>query len=250
MSIRMGIFKFCGIKEAFSGENKINLGKEGFKMDKKVKFSDQPMRVKIIYSIVVAVLCISAIVIGTLSVANNKDEQPNVENPPESEGAGEGEGENEGENTPTEPEKVVYTMPAAGEIVKVHSLDTPVFSATLGDWRIHKGVDISCEAGTEVYSVAKGEVSAIYQDPFLGRTVEITHEGGIKSVYSNLGNENVAVNVGDKIDGGTLIGVVGDTSLTELADESHLHFEMKLDDVSVNPLDYIPYKSSGTGAEA
>lgn len=215
-------------------------------MEKKVKFSDQPMRVKIIYSIVVAVLCISAIVIGTLSVANQKDDTPDTQAPPAD---NEDIGESEGDGAPAEPEKVVYNMPTSGKIVKSHSLDTPVFSQTLGDWRIHKGVDISCEAGTEVYSVAKGEVSAIYQDPFLGRTVEITHEGGMKSVYSNLKNEDIAVNVGDKIDGGTLIGVVGDTSLTELADESHLHFEMKLNDVSVNPLDYISQKSEN-GATA
>jgi murein DD-endopeptidase MepM/ murein hydrolase activator NlpD len=214
-------------------------------MEKKVKFSDQPMRVKIIYSIVVAVLCISAIVIGTLSVANKKDETQTPITPPASDGSSEENGGGGADNTPQKPEKVVYNMPASGEIVKSHSLDTPVFSATLGDWRIHKGIDISCEVGTEVYSVAKGEVSAIYKDPFLGRTVEITHEGGVKSVYSNLKNEEVAVNVGDKIDGGTLIGVVGDTSLTELADESHLHFEMKLNDVSVNPLDYISQKSEG-----
>ena len=212
-------------------------------MEKKVKFSDQPMRVKIIYSIVVAVLCISAIVIGTVSVANKKDKTPENEVPP-TEGTGDNEGDLGGEenDTPT-PEKVVYTMPAVGEIVKSHSLDTPVFSATLGDWRIHKGIDVSCEVGTEVFSVAKGEVSAIYQDPFLGRTVEITHEGGIKSIYSNLKNEDIAVNVGDKVDGGTLIGVVGDTSLTELADEPHLHFEMKAGEVSVNPLDYITGKN-------
>ena len=210
-------------------------------MEKKVKFSDQPMRVKIIYSIVVAALCISAIVIGTMSSASKKDKTPNTETPP-SDGAGDNTGEGDiggDENSTPVPEKVVYTMPAKGEIVKSHSLDTPVFSATLGDWRIHKGIDVSCEVGTEVYSVAKGEVSAIYQDPFLGRTVEITHEGGIKSIYSNLKNEDICVNVGDKVDGGTLIGVVGDTSLTELADESHLHFEMKAGDVSVNPLDYI-----------
>ena len=210
-------------------------------MEKKVKFSDQPMRVKIIYSIVVAALCISAIVIGAMSSASKKDNTPSTETPP-SDGAGDNTGEGDiggDENSTPVPEKVVYTMPCQGEIVKSHSLDTPVFSATLGDWRIHKGIDVSCEVGTEVFSVAKGEVSAIYQDPFLGRTVEITHEGGIKSIYSNLKNEDIAVNVGDKVDGGTLIGVVGDTSLTELADESHLHFEMKAGDVSVNPLDYI-----------
>ena len=94
----MQFFGKIGIKASVLDENKINLGKEGIKMEKKVKFSDQPMRVKIIYSIVVAVLCISAIVIGTLSVANKKDETPNTENPPVGDGSGENEGgENEGE---------------------------------------------------------------------------------------------------------------------------------------------------------
>ena len=39
------------------------------------------------------------------------------------------------------------------------------------------------------------------------------------------------------------IGVIGDTSLSELADEPHLHFEVKVGDVSVNPLDYISEES-------
>jgi murein DD-endopeptidase MepM/ murein hydrolase activator NlpD len=214
-------------------------------MEKKVKFSEQPMRVKIIYSVVVAILCITAIVIATVSVANKKEEKPNDANPPASDG-----GENEdGENEPApEPEKVVYTMPVSGEIAKAHSLDTPVFSETLGDFRVHRGIDISCEEGTEVFSVAKGEVSAVYQDHFLGRTVEITHEGGVKSIYSNLSNEKIAVSVGDSVAGGQLIGTVGDTSLTELADESHLHFEMRLNDASVDPLDYIPYEAKENAA--
>ena len=83
----------------------------------------------------------------------------------------------------------------------------------------------------------------MYNDPFLGKTVEITHDGGIVSIYSNLSATDVSVSVGDKVISGAKIGTVGDTSLIELADEPHVHFEVKVGDVSVNPLDYITEES-------
>ena len=82
-------------------------------------------------------------------------------------------------------------------------------------------------------------MTKVFNDPFLGKTVEITHTGNIVSIYSNLDNNGVTVKVGDKVSSGDKIGVVGDTSLSELADESHLHFGIKVSGVSVNPLDYI-----------
>ena len=69
--------------------------------------------------------------------------------------------------------------------------------------------------------------------------MEIDHGGEIVSIYSNLGATGIAVKEGDLIESGDLIGVVGDTSLSELADEPHLHFGVKVSGVSVNPLDYI-----------
>ena len=128
----MLFLKKCGIKLRVLAENKINQGKEGKGMEKRIKFSEQPLRVKIIYSVVVAVLCITAIVIATISVANKKEEMPSDPTPPsDTDSSDEGGAE---ENIPSEPEKVVYTAPIDGEIVKSHSLDTPVFSATLGDF--------------------------------------------------------------------------------------------------------------------
>ena len=59
------------------------------------------------------------------------------------------------------------------------------------------------------------------------------------SVYSNLSNTGIAVKEGEIVASGSKIGLVGDTSLSELADESHLHFAVKVNGVSVNPLDYI-----------
>ena len=215
-------------------------------MDKKVKFSEQPTKVKVIYGAAVAILCITAIIIGIVSVASRKNPKP--EQTPPTDGAGENEGEeapgteDEGSGEGTVTEKPRFTSPVVGTVEKSHSLEVPVFSNTLGDWRIHTGIDIAAEEGTEVYAAADGVVSRVWSDPFHGKSVEITHEGGIVSVYSNLAGE-VSVKEGDTVASGALIGKVGDTSLAELADEPHIHFEIKLEGVSVNPLDYISEES-------
>jgi murein DD-endopeptidase MepM/ murein hydrolase activator NlpD len=52
--------------------------------------------------------------------------------------------------------------------------------------------------------------------------------------------------VGDEVCLGDKIGVVGDSSLSELAEEPHLHFEVLLKDVKVNPLDYITEESKSS----
>ena len=214
-------------------------------MDKQIKFSEQPTKVKIIYVAVLAVLCITAVVIGIVSVASKKEEAPEpTPNPPVSDGAdsGTGDGTNSGEEN-KKPEKLTMTSPVVGEITKSHSLDMPVFSATLNEWRVHTGIDISAEEGAEVFAAAAGTVSRVYSDPFLGKTVEITHDGGVVSVYSNLENTGITVSEGQAVSAGAKIGVVGDTSLSELADEAHLHFAVKVNGVSVNPLDYISEES-------
>ncbi len=216
------------------------------KMDKQIKFSEQPMKVKIIYVAVLAVLCITAVVIGIVSVASKKDEVPDgTENPPVSDGSGENtdNGGDTGEEENKKPEKLTMTSPVVGEITKSHSLDMPVFSTTLNEWRVHTGIDISAAEGSEVFAAASGTVSRVYSDPFLGKTVEITHDGGIVSVYSNLQNTGIEVSEGQAVSAGAKIGLVGDTSLSELADEGHLHFAVKVNGVSVNPLDYISEES-------
>ena len=211
-------------------------------MDKKIKFSEQPTKVKIVYSAVIAILCLTAIVVGIVAAASRKD-NGQIENPSENEGEGnvtdgENNGEGNGEGDAEGQAPTSYVAPLVGTVAKYHDIETPVFSNTLDEYRIHTGIDISCEDGSEVYAAADGVVSAVRQDVFLGKTVEITHGGGVVSVYCNLA-DSVKVSVGDEVKSGDKIGVVGDTSLTELADEPHLHFEIKVNGVSVNPLDYI-----------
>jgi murein DD-endopeptidase MepM/ murein hydrolase activator NlpD len=224
-------------------------------MENKIKFSDQPRKVKIVYGAVIAVLCITAVVIGIMSAANRNTELPEDEpvlNIPGVDNDGEealkptptpdGDGNKE-ENKDEAPKKLSFVSPVVGEVMKGHSLEMPVFSDTLQEWRVHTGIDISADEGSQVYASEEGMVTKVYSDPFLGKTVEITHDGGITTVYSNLESGNVAVKEGDTVNCGTLIGYVGDSSLSELADEAHLHFALRVNGVSVNPLDYLSEES-------
>ena len=215
-------------------------------MENKIKFSDQPRKVKIIYGAVIAVLCITAVVLGIVSAAS-RNNQPPIDDEPVLNLPTGGNTENDTEaNLPTEeeptpetPKTLSFVSPLVGEVMKGHSLEVPVFSDTLQEWRVHTGIDISAEEGTAVYSSEEGVVTKVYSDPFLGKTVEVSHEGGITTIYSNLDTSSVAVKEGDSVKLGTLLGHVGDSSLSELADEPHLHFALKVNGVSVNPLDYI-----------
>lgn len=218
-------------------------------MDTKFRFSDQPRRIKIIYAAVISVLCVTAVIIGIVSAAQRKNNTPiddavgNLPSISEDEDNAGNEAQVPDEDTGSEnentPQKLTFVSPVVGEVTKHHSIDTPVFSNTLNEWRVHTGIDISADEGAEVFCSADGVVTKVYSDPLLGKTVEVTHEGGIVSSYSNLATASISVNEGDEVKSGTLIGKVGDTSLSELADEAHLHFGIKVNGVSVNPLDYI-----------
>jgi len=205
-------------------------------MEKKFSFSEQPKRVKIIYSLAIAILCMTAIIIGIVGAASQKDElPPAADNPPT---------QNGGDTTQTPEDKpTVYLAPAVGKLTNTHSTDAPVYSPTLGEWRVHTGIDISAEEGTEVRAIADGKVTKVFNHPMHGKTVEITHKGDIVSVYSNLAEKGIAVKEGDTVKAGAKLGVVGDTTVKELADEPHLHFEIRLKGKSINPLHYISEES-------
>lgn len=214
-------------------------------MEKKINFSDKSVRAKIVYATVIAILCITAIVVGIVSAASKTKDVPKVENPPVENPPREDSGNNETppvEDTKPEP-KLSFISPVSGTVSKNHSLEVPVFSLTLGEWRVHTGIDIACEEGASVFASEAGVVSGIYSDPMLGYTVEITHTNDIKTRYSNLTSESSSLKVGDMVALGDKIGVVGDSSVSELAEEPHLHFEVLLKDVKVNPLDYINEES-------
>ena len=215
-------------------------------MEKKFSFSDRPLLTKIIYAVVIAILSLTAVIIGIVAAFNKVKEEPKDNPPAENQPIGDGSTSEDDKDTggeAEEPKPLAFTAPVSGEVVSDHDLTAPVFNHTLGEWRVHAGIDISAEEGASVYASEAGTVSGIYSDPMLGYTVEITHRDGIVTRYSNLKAEGAEIKVGDAVTAGAVIGVVGDSSTLELAEEPHLHFEMLVGGKKVHPLDYITKES-------
>lgn len=133
-----------------------------------------------------------------------------------------------------------FSMPVRGSVMKGYSPDMPVFSLTMNDYRAHNGIDIHAELAEPVYAVTDGVIRAVYTDPMMGKTVMIDHGDGLYSVYQNLQSTLPdGIETGKAVAGGDVIGAVGETTLIECADQSHLHFAMKKGDVFCDPGEFI-----------
>ncbi|HMK53097.1 MAG TPA: peptidoglycan DD-metalloendopeptidase family protein [Thermodesulfobacteriota bacterium] len=100
--------------------------------------------------------------------------------------------------------------------------------------QMHEGLDISNRVGTPVIAVADGIVSDSGNDWAHGRIVVISHGFGLVTRYSHL--SKVLVRVGQKVKRGDNIAEVGVTGKTT---GPHLHYEIRLNGVPVNPMKYI-----------
>lgn len=137
-------------------------------------------------------------------------------------------------------EAKAYVKPVGGEITVGFSLEAPVYSSTLKDWRIHDGVDIAADLGADVVAVNDGIVEKIVSDDLFGITVTIKHTDGKKSIYSNLA-DSVELEEGQIINRSDIIGAVGNTAIYEISDGPHLHFEMTENGEKLDPTDVIKF---------
>ena len=100
------------------------------------------------------------------------------------------------------------------------------------------GISIAAKNGEafDVLASMSGIVTMVEQDSVLGNVVVVEHADGIETRYQAL--DEVYVKAGDKIVQGQKLGKAG-TSLINQDAGVHLHFEIRKDDVPVNPLDYF-----------
>jgi murein DD-endopeptidase MepM/ murein hydrolase activator NlpD len=146
----------------------------------------------------------------------------------------------DGEDIPTSIDVRYFVLPVSGVPAKGFEIDIPVYSITMNDYRAHTGVDITAPIGSKVLAASTGVISRVWNDPMMGRCVTIDHGDNIFTTYMNLADElDKIVEVGAKVSMGQVIGAIGETSLVEIAEEPHLHLEMKINGNYVNPLDYI-----------
>ena len=137
------------------------------------------------------------------------------------------------------PKKSLKTAaPVSGQMMADYAMDCLSYNQTTRDWRVHNGMDIGAEAGTEVLAAADGVVYTTYTDDIMGTTVVIRHEGGYTTQYASLAEE-LKVSAGDEVALGQAIGTVGETALIETAMGPHVHFSVLLNDESMDPNEFL-----------
>lgn len=98
----------------------------------------------------------------------------------------------------------------------------------------HKGIDIATKTGTPIIATADGVVSFSGKNGSMGITIAIDHGYGYTTRYGHC--HELLKKKGDKVKRGDVIALVGNTGTST---GSHVHYEVKLNGVQVNPRKYI-----------
>lgn len=104
-----------------------------------------------------------------------------------------------------------------------------------GGYAYHEGVDIAAEAGTPIYAAADGVVIEADHDVSRGNYIVIQNDDGYQTHYYHAGE--LFARVDQRVAAGDIIAEVGATGM---ATAPFLHFEVRLDDTAVDPIELLP----------
>lgn len=104
----------------------------------------------------------------------------------------------------------------------------------LGGRRRHKGVDLAAPKGTPIFATADGIVGRAEWFSSYGLYVEIAHGANLETRYAHM--SRLAVAPGERVRKGEIIGYVGSTGRST---GPHLHYEVRIDGIAVNPIPYM-----------
>ncbi len=121
--------------------------------------------------------------------------------------------------------------PAKGWLTSSFGLRRDPFN---GRRKIHEGLDIAARTGAPVIATADGIVSSVKTESGYGKMVTIDHGYGYRTLYGH--NSKFNVKVGQRVRRGDRIASVGNTGRST---GSHVHYEIRLNGVPVNPHKYL-----------
>lgn len=103
-----------------------------------------------------------------------------------------------------------------------------------GVYKLHTGVDVGAPMGADFVAANDGIVTKAYFNPAYGNMVMVDHGGGISTLYAH-GSE-ILVRVGQLVKKGEPVLKVGSTGYST---GPHAHFEVRINGVVTNPMEYI-----------
>jgi len=110
----------------------------------------------------------------------------------------------------------------------------PRISPFTGRRHMHSGIDIATRMGTPIHAPARGRVTFVGTRGPLGKSVVLDHGFGVRTFYGH--TSKVYVKTGDAVERGQHIADVGSTGRST---GPHLHYTVKVDGKTRDPLDYI-----------
>ena len=114
-----------------------------------------------------------------------------------------------------------------------------------GGYEFHSGQDIEAPPGAPVVAGASGRVSFVGWQNGYGQLVVVDHGGGLTTRYGHL--SSIDVQVDQTVSRGQLVGKVGSTGRST---GPHLHYEVRINDQPVNPLQYLLLSNKSLGASS
>lgn len=101
--------------------------------------------------------------------------------------------------------------------------------------KFHKGIDFTAPQGTDIQATGDGRIVSINKTGSgFGKHLMIDHGFGYKTLYAHM--HSITVKEGQIVKKGQKIGVVGSTGASTAP---HLHYEVWLNGVAINPVDYV-----------
>ena len=123
----------------------------------------------------------------------------------------------------------LFSIPAAAAMNAIYGTLRSYNGGPISSY--HSGADFASAPGTAIYAAAPGIVVMADTLNIRGNTIAIDHGWGVYTVYAHL--TEFSVNLGDRVDIGQLIGTAGSTGRVT---GPHLHWEVWVNGVAVNPL--------------
>ena len=125
----------------------------------------------------------------------------------------------------------IWPCPSSTYVTSRYGYRThPIF----GDERFHSGIDISANEGATIIAADSGTVSVATYDSSYGNYVTVYHSNGTYTLYAHM--SSLAVSAGQTVSQGDTIGYAGSTGW---ATGPHLHFEIRSNGGTVDPLAYF-----------
>lgn len=139
-----------------------------------------------------------------------------------------------------------WSLPLASGTYTLTSGYGPRRSPTGGSGNFHAGLDFGAPSGTPIYAAADGTVtSAGYNSGGFGNLVIVHTAPNLDTYYAHQVAGGIKVSVGDVVTAGQLIGAVGTTGDST---GNHLHFEVRIDGATTDPLVFLRQQGLDPGS--